>query len=137
MKEYWTVPRERLRALLVMVALHSAGVGVGLILALPPVMTFMGFGTIHEPFFPAQGGVFHLVMTVAYLLPAAAPERYEPILVLVVATKMIATVFLFSFWLFVEPIWMVLFSGLTDLAMGLLVLWAWRSWRRPTEERAG
>ena len=136
MKEYWTIPRERLRALLALIALHSAGVGIGLILALPPVMAFMGFGPISEPFFPAQGGVFHLVMTVAYLLPAAAPERYESVLVLVVATKLIATVFLFAYWLFLDPVWVVLFSGLTDFIMGLLVLWAWRSWSRAAGEGA-
>ncbi len=137
MREYLTVPRERLRALLVLVAIHSAGVGMGLILALPPVMTFMGFGPIGEPFFPAQGGVFHLVMTVAYLLPAIAPERYEPVLVLIVVTKFMATLFLFTYWLVFDRVWIVAFSGLTDLIMGLLVLWAWRTWKRPATEKAG
>jgi hypothetical protein len=128
----------RLRLVLGLVAAHSAAVGAGLIFAHPAVLRALGFHAVGEPFFPVQGGVFHLVMAAAYTLPALHPARFEPLILLAVIAKSIATLFLVGYWLLVDPVWSVLLSGVGDLLMGALILMVWFSWRRsPPEGRAG
>ena len=87
-----------------------------------------------EPFFPAQGGIFHIVMAVAYTLPALHPDRFEPLILLAVIAKSIATLFLVGYWLLVNPIWSVLLSGVGDLLMGALILAVWLAWRQSAPE---
>jgi hypothetical protein len=128
----------RLRLVLGLVAAHSAAVGAGLIFAPPAILGALGFHPVGEPFFTAQGGVFHLVMAVAYALPALHPARFEPLILLAVITKSIATLFLVGYWLLVDPVRSILLSGVGDLLMGALILTVWLSWRRlPPEGREG
>jgi hypothetical protein len=125
----------RLRLVLGFVAAHSVVVGVGLIVAYPAVLKALGFHAVEEPFFPAQGGVFHLVMATAYALPALRPDRFEPLILLAVVAKSMATLFLIGYWLLVDAIWSVLLSGVADLLMGALILTVWLAWRRVPSPR--
>ena len=67
-------PFRRLRALLALVGIHSIAVGIGLMAHPASVFEFMGYARCSEPFFPTQGGVFHIVMAVGYLMAAADPS---------------------------------------------------------------
>ena len=111
--------RRGLSLLLWAVALHSALVGIGLMAAPPALLERFGFGTVSQRFFPVQGGVFHLVMVMFYVTAARAPERH--LVRLAVATKILAFVFLASYFFAVERIVTVLLSGVADGAMAAAI----------------
>ncbi len=129
-------PNERLRLLLGAVALHSFMVGLGLIFVPPELMQRFGYGPFQERFFAVQAGVFHFVMVTMYALPGWRPERWEPLVELAIIAKSIAFLFLVIYYTFVDTIWVVLFSGLADGAMGVLIWAALRSWRTSMERSA-
>jgi hypothetical protein len=129
--------RARLSLILWLVALHSTAVACGLILLPPEQMHQFGYSLHHERFFEVQAGVFHLVLVVAYSLSAARPHRYTGLVLLSIIAKFMATVFLFTYYLFVDAIWMVLFSGVADLLMGLLILWAFVGFKNSASVAGG
>jgi hypothetical protein len=114
--------RERWRAvepwLVVLIALHSAAVGAGALVATEWGIRFSGFPGASPLFFPRQVGVFHVVVAVAYLLEWF---RYRGVSVLLV-TKAIAVVFLVSMIAIDRLPWVVPFSAAGDALMGLAVL---------------
>ena len=91
---------------LVLVALHSFCVGIGLIFLPASQMALMGFN-ISGNFFPDQGGIF---------------QKYYTFIFFTIVVKFIATVFLFTYYLFINPILMVLISGIFDFLIGLVLL---------------
>ena len=111
---------------LALVALHSAAVGLVLIIAPPSVMQAFGYAMITEPFFKVQGGVFHIVMAVAYALAALDPVGRRLLVVFAIAAKMIATAFLLSYYAVVPSLTVILASGVVDFLMGLLLLLLFR-----------
>jgi hypothetical protein len=113
-----------LKFILYAIALHSFIVGLGLVIQIPGIMAWLGFGNCHEHFFPAQGGVFHIVMAIGYSLAARNPLKYQCLITFTIIVKALATVFLLSYFLLFEMIWMVLISGLTDGLMCIAVFWA-------------
>ena len=108
-----------LRIFLVLVALHSIAVGINLISFPPEWMTEFGFTTITNNFFKVQGGVFHIVMAIAYLLAAWKPVEYRILIVFSISAKGIATIFLFTYYLIYPTTVMILISGIVDFLMGL------------------
>jgi len=121
-------PRTRLSLLMGLIALHSLLVGIGLILLPADVMSrFFGFHLFGEKFFPVQGGVFHLVMAVAYAMAALHPVRDRALLVFSAAAKGMAFCFLLLYFMLVDPVPLVLLSGIGDGVMGALIVWADRS----------
>ena len=121
--------RARLSLLLWAVALHSAAVGAGLIVLPAGAMKALGFPEGPDRFFRTQGGVFHLVVTLAYALAAWRPERWPVLIAWTVAVKFAATAFLLVYYFAVEAKAVVLLSGLADAAMGGIILAAWRGGR--------
>jgi hypothetical protein len=115
-------PTYRLRAFLWLVALHSLGVGIMLVALPPSVMASFGYATVTERFFQVQGGVFHFVMVVAYVMAAADLRRGDRLVVFAIIVKFMATLFLVVYWLAADPILVVLLSGLGDGVMAVL-LW--------------
>jgi signal transduction histidine kinase len=63
-------PRKQLFVLLWLVAIHSIGVAFGLIFLPPEYLHYFGFADYSGRFFMMQSGVFHIVMSVAYLMAA-------------------------------------------------------------------
>jgi hypothetical protein len=122
--------QKRLGLILYLVSIHSLAVGLGLILLPLSLMPHFGFQVAVEKFFPVQGGVFHIVMSLAYAMAGYRTLRQEDLIVLSIAAKFTATVFLVAYGLFVHPIWMVWLSALGDAIMGSVILWAWRDCRR-------
>ena len=107
-----------------LVALHSIGFGLSLILLPIPVIEFFGF-RLEDKFFAVQGGVFHIVVSVAYIMAALDPGDSRKLIVLSCSAKFMATIFLISYYAFVSRIFMVIFSGVADFAMGAAILFSY------------
>jgi hypothetical protein len=102
----------------ILVAAHSAAVGVALT-AFPEWATaFAGFGPVRPLFLARQAGVFHLVLAAGYLI-----ELRRGSVTLLVTAKSVAAVFLAASWLTGAPGWSVPFSAAGDALMGLLAGW--------------
>lgn len=112
-----------LKIILILVSLHSLLVGTLLIVLPGKSMPFFGFCVPVEKFFQLQGGVFHYVMAVGYFMAAIWYNRYHGLILLAIIAKFFSTIFLFSFYLLVNQVWVVLFSGIVDCLMGLAILW--------------
>ncbi len=108
--------------LIILVALHSIGVGIGLIASPPWAFKFAGYGEVTPLFFPHQAGVFHLVVACGYLIEYF---RYRGVILLLTA-KAIATVFLLGSTALGETAWIVWFSGVADGLMGIAVFFVHR-----------
>jgi hypothetical protein len=112
-----------------LIAIHSICFGISLVIMPVPVIEFFGFRLI-EKFFADQGGVFHLIVAVAYVWAALDLENSFKLIVLAVVTKFTAAIFLVCYFLFIGPIIMVLFSGIIDFLMGLAVLLLYLRYRQ-------
>lgn len=115
-----------LTLLLWLVALHSMLVGFGLILLPDSLMEFLGYGKCDERFFRSQGGVFHVAMAIGYALAAYKPKVYESLVVFSIIVKFIATLFLFSYTLFINPLPVIAFSGVSDFIMALTIFYLYK-----------
>jgi hypothetical protein len=116
------------RWVLILIALHSIGFGICLILFPCSVLQYFGF-EISQKFFATQGGVFHLIISYAYLRAAFKPEHSEEMVSLACLAKFAATLFLISYYFFGTPILMVLISGFLDFLMGLAILYTYLVFR--------
>ncbi len=111
-----------LKIFLFLVALHSFFVGIGLIAIPANLFLEFGYNPITENFFRAQGGVFHLVMVVAYLFALRDPVQNKIMVLFSITAKFIATIFLATYFIFSEHIIVVLLSGIGDFVMGAIIL---------------
>jgi hypothetical protein len=110
-----------LKWLLWLVAIHSFCFGVSLIVLPIPVIEYFGF-QLTEKFFAVQGGVFHIVVSLAYVMAALDLDHARKLIILSCSAKFMATLFLLSYYFFVKHIFMVVFSGVADFLMGLAIL---------------
>ena len=117
-------PEKLLSAVLWLVALHSIAMGLALIAQPTLLMKLSGFSSECERFFPAQGGVFHILMAVAYVMGATDIEKYHYLIVFSIIVKALATLFLIIYCFAVEFKWIVLLSGIGDGVMGLIIFLA-------------
>jgi len=106
---------------LFLIGIHSFAVGIGLLFIPPSVLDFFGFFDYKESFFQAQGGVFHIAMSAAYIMAGSKVESSIRLIQFIIAVKLLAFVFLFSYYFFVLSAWVVLISGIGDGLMGLVV----------------
>jgi hypothetical protein len=119
-------PDKVLSAVLWVVAAHSILMGLALISQPAILMQWSGFKPGYEHFFPAQGGVFHLLMAVAYSLGAADSQKYHFLIVYSVIVKAVATVFLLLYCFTAEFKWIILVSGIGDGVMGTAIFITFR-----------
>ena len=110
-----------LKWILWLVAIHSICFGISLVILPIPVIELFGF-RLTEKFFAYQGGVFHLIVAVAYIWAALDLENSFKLIVLSCTAKFVATIFLLSYFFFVDPKLMVIFSGIADFLMGFTIL---------------
>jgi len=121
--------RKLVQWILWLIAIHSICFGLSLI-ALPiGFIELFGF-RLYEKFFAVQGGVFHIIISTAYIMAALRPESSGRLIFLSCFTKFSAAVFLFSYYFFVSQIFMVFFSGVGDLLMGIAILFSYRLFLR-------
>ena len=113
--------RKILQWFLWLIAIHSIGFGIALVVLPIPVIEFFGF-QLEEKFFAVQGGVFHIVVSLAYIMAALDLENAKKLIILSCTAKFMATLFLLTYYFFVSHIFMVIFSGIADFLMGLAVL---------------
>jgi hypothetical protein len=104
-----------------LIAIHSIGFGIALVILPITVIEFFGF-KLAEKFFAVQGGVFHIVVSLAYIMAALDLENSRKLILLSCTAKFMATLFLLSYYFFVSHIFMVVFSGIADFLMGLAIL---------------
>ena len=112
-----------LSVFLFLVALHSFLVGVGLVILPSSAFELLGFISDFDRFFSTQGGVFHIAMSVCYALAAYDKIKYHQLIIFSVIVKFIAAVFLFSYFIFVSSQWLIILSGVSDLLMGVIILY--------------
>lgn len=116
-------PDKLLSIILCLIAAHSFVMGLILITQPAVFMELAGCTGDYERFFPAQGGVFHLLMSVAYLMGAINVEKYHHFIVFSIFVKAVAAFFLIFYCFAVEFKWIVLLSGIADGMMGFLIYW--------------
>ena len=121
--------RKILQWVLWLVAIHSIGFGLALIILPKGIIELFGF-QLAEKFFAVQGGVFHLIISAAYIMAARKPESSDRLIFLSCFTKFSATIFLFSYFVFEKQIFMVFIAGIGDLLMGLAILFSYRLYRK-------
>ncbi len=105
------------RSLVLLIALHSYGVGAMLILAPAWAVSFAGWQGVSPLFFPVQAGVFHLVLATGYLMEYSSHRGVSLLLV----AKGTAFIFLMGATVLADVPWAVPVSGLADGLMGLAV----------------
>jgi len=115
-------PDVLLSTVLWLIAVHSIAIGLALIIQPAILMEWSGFNSEYERFFPAQGGVFHLLMAVAYLMGAMNSKKYHYLIIFSIIVKAVATTFLLVYCITVEFKWTILFFGLGDGVMGVMIL---------------
>jgi hypothetical protein len=113
-------PPRVLKIFLTLVAIHSIVVGLCLIASPVSFIELLGF-PMKEKFFAVQGGVFHLVVSVAYLMAAKDIMAGRNLVIYSILAKSIATVFLFTYYFAVNPILLILLSGIGDMVMGIIL----------------
>jgi len=104
--------------LVVLIALHTYGIGVALLVLPEWALRFGGWETIPPLFFPRQAGVFHLVLGTGYL---AEYLRLRSVWLMLIA-KACGSIFLLAATLLATVPWFVTFAGVVDGLMGLAVL---------------
>lgn len=105
-----------------LMALHSLGVGLALIVLPFGVLSWFGLTVDPYRFFSTQGGVFHIVMSIAYLMASRAPLAERSLLIFIIAAKWLAFFFLGFYFLFGEMVPTLALSAVADGVMGLIVM---------------
>jgi hypothetical protein len=105
-----------------LIALHSFIVGITLIFHPSEIKNTFSYKSMSENFFPIQGGVFFVLMAVLYALVALQWYQLRYLIYFSLTVKCMASIFLFSYYLFVEPIILVLICGFVDFSMAILIV---------------
>ena len=126
----WDKPDIQIKIFLWLIALHSFMVGIGLILFPPSYLEFFGFLNYQYSFFQAQGGVFHFVMSVAYIMAIKYMHISPGLIIFSISAKLMVTVFLLVYYLFMENSWMILISAFGDAAMAVVLYVLYNRYRK-------
>ena len=105
-----------------LIAVHSIGIGIGMILFPTDWISYFEIKPAEHRFFITQGGVFHLVMAVAYGMAASNVKANSILIMFSISVKFIATLFLLSYFIFVNQFGIIFLSAISDFCMGLVVL---------------
>jgi len=111
----------RLSLVLWFAAIHSALIGLVLIALPSSWMTAFGLHVGGERFFQVQGGAFYFVMAAIYARAALKLLRVRELIILAIVAKSIEAVFLGTYFLVVQMIWVVLASAAVDASVAALI----------------
>jgi len=111
----------KLSLILLLVGIHSFVVGLLLIIRPDNVFSFFGFNMVNEPFFPFQGGIFHIIMSIGYILGALNPDRFSGLIIFSIIVKISAAVLLTFYFFITGSALIILLSGIADGLMGLFI----------------
>lgn len=109
-----------------LIGVHSFLVGVGLIFIPPSFLSNFEFFNYTESFFQAQGGVFHIAMSIAYVTAGRDVPNSSQLIRFIIAVKLLACIFLIIYFVFMLNSWMILISGIADGVMGAVALWLYK-----------
>lgn len=109
-----------------LIAIHSFVVGLALIIIPPVYLDYFGYEGYQGRFFLVQGGIFHIIMAVLYLVTAKTEGRVKELVNMILTAKGSATVFLLVYFVFMEPILVIALSGVGDGLMFILTLWLYK-----------
>ena len=122
--------RSRLKYFLWILTAHSFFTGIFLIFLPAKFLTFFGFPEYPHTFFQIQGGVFHVVISIAYLIASLHPDKSKYLIYFIIIAKFIATFFLFTYFFLIASVWMLLLSAIVDGIMALGVLIGYQQYLR-------
>ena len=105
-----------------LIAFHSIGVGIGMVVSPSDWIAYFNITPSDHRFFITQGGVFHLIMAIAYIMAASNPTDNEKLIVFSIIVKFCATLFLLTYFIFINQFGIVFLSGISDFCMGLVLL---------------
>jgi len=107
-------------------ALHSLIVGLGLIFFPQTIFSSLGFTENVERFFPAQGGTFHIIISVCYYFAGKELHLKRSLIHFTIFVKLSASFFLVTYFLFVKPIPLVFLSFITDFIIASFVIFLYK-----------
>jgi len=128
-------PEKLLRLVLYLLAIHSICVGLALITTPTELFAYFGYIPVAEKFFPTQGGVFHIIMGIAYFLAARYVNKEQGLIILTIIAKLTATLFLVLYYVFVRQVWMILVSGILDALMATVILVVFLQYKKEQDQR--
>lgn len=114
-------PEKLFAIVLWLVAIHTFIVGLSLVFMPSEYMPVFGFEAGDANFFRAQGGVFHIIMGIIYIMASYSFRESSALVVITVTAKLIATIFLLIYFFFVSDTWSILFSGIMDGLMAIVI----------------
>ncbi len=115
-------PKKLLIIILWLIGIHSFIIGLCLIFLPAVYMPLFGFELCEFVFFRAQGGIFHLIMSVIYVWAAIYIDKTNVLIKITLLAKTMALIFLLIYYIFVDPVITILLSGITDGLMAIVVL---------------
>ena len=118
--------RKLLVILFWLVALHSFCVGIAMIVLPIDLIAYFNIPPSEHRFFITQGGVFHVVMSFAYIMVALNIDNNNSLIKFSIVAKFCATLFLFTYFVFVNQFGLIFLSAIGDFCMGLLMLVIYR-----------
>lgn len=110
-------------------SIHSICVGIALITFPIPLIAEFGI-EICNKFFPTQSGVLHIIMGIIYILAIKNLDKSDLLVIFSIIVKYIATVFLVSYFIFMDKALVILLSGIVDFLMGLILLMLFRAYKK-------
>jgi len=119
------IRRNWFKLMFILIAIHSFVIASGLIFCPVRFLSFFDFKIPDVKFFVTQSGIFHYIISFGYIMIAFWPERNQGLIVLSIITKLMATVFLFSYYFLVDNGWAILLCGIIDCIIGLTILWCY------------
>ena len=111
--------------MLYIISFHSLCVGAALMARPQKLMRRAGFASVNEPFFPVQGGMFHIIMAVGYALAGADLKFFAGLIIFSIIVKMLAMIFLIGYYLMFESKKIIFVSGVVDGVMGIFILYGY------------
>ena len=111
-----------------LITIHSICVGLAMTILPTDWISYFGIAPSEHRFFITQGGVFHIVMAVAYGMAAYNIEQNTVLVRFSIIVKFLATTFLLSYFLFVNQFTFVLLSAIPDFGMALILLFLFRKY---------
>jgi hypothetical protein len=121
-----------LKVLLWLIALHSFIVGLILISTGNAGMQYFGF-TEGNVFFQVQGGVFHLVMCIAYILALINIKKNSGLILFIILAKCMAFIYLLIYYFLINKVGIIFLAGVADGIMALAVYYLNKKLNSPEE----
>jgi len=123
----------RLKYFIYLMAIHSVAVALGLIFLPTKFLTYFGINGYSGRFFQMQSGVFHIVMSIAYLYAVIDLKRSPAFVYFAIYAKSIATVFLLSVFFLSESGWVIIVSAFGDAAMAIILFFLYSRYKKTVQ----